>query len=67
MRRSYPAMWRTSDQYVRAINGRTLNLVFDTLAECIVMHDPFQCPDLHGHTRNLNPSFVATALRVNGF
>lgn len=63
MRRYYPAMWRTADQYVRTFNGIPCVPVIDTLSEAIVMHDPFQRTTI-GHIRAM---FVGTTLRINGF
>ena len=63
MKRLYPAKWRTADQYVRTINDSPVSPVMDTLAESIVMHDPF-------HRLNLltvASMFVGTTLRINGF
>ena len=63
MKRLYPAKWRTADQYVRSINGSPVSPVMDTLAESIVMHDPFQAL-----TRcYVRAMFVSTTLRINGF
>lgn len=67
MRRNYPAMWKTADQYVRAINGSKVSIVIATLPEMTAMHDPFQDPSRVGGSRHMRASDVSWFLKMNGF